>query len=387
MGKKGATETAVAGVFRMFFVVLLLLSLLAVPGTCRAAAVVLEWDPSSDSDLAGYRVYYQANSSAVPFQGTGALEGNAPVEGGSATTATINGLDPGNSYYFAVTAYNSIGFESVYSNVVEIKESLAPSISIASPADNSSVNGIVSVGAIATDNVGVTKVQFFLDDSLAVEMAAAPFLLSLDSSVLTSGTHTISAKAFDASGNVGTSNTITVTVVGDTLAPTVSLSVPPAGASGSGTINVTASASDNIRVSLLELYVDGALVLTGNQSPVSYGWNTAALAGGSHVILARAYDPAGNSGAASASIVVGDAVVSPPVPAVSEPATPAAMPLTLTLTDARIALQIASRKATPTAAELQRLDLAPYVKGVSSPNGRVDTGDVVVILSKIVGKL
>lgn len=385
MGKKGATETAVAGVFRMFFVVLLLLSLLAVPGTCRAAAVVLEWDPSPDSDLAGYRVYYQANSSAVPFQGTGALEGNAPVEGGSATTATINGLDPGNSYYFAVTAYNSTGFESVYSNVVEIKESLAPSISIASPADNSSVNGIVSVGALATDNVGVTKVQFFLDDSLAVEMAAAPYLLSLDCSVLTSGAHTVSAKAFDASGNVGISNTVTVTVVGDKLAPTVALSLPPVGVNARGIFNVSASASDNNKIALLELYVDGTLVLTGNQSPVTYDWDTTALTGGSHVILARAYDPAGNSGAASASIEVANAVVSSPVPAASEPLTPVAVPLTLT--DARVALQIASRKATPTAAELQRLDLAPYVRGVSSPNGRVDTGDVVVILSKIVGKL
>ena len=378
MNKLGVAETAINGCLGMFYGGMLFLSLLAAPGTSRAASVLLEWDPSTDADLAGYRVYYQANSHAIPFQGTDALEGNAPVEGGNSTTATISGLDPGTSYYFAVTAYNSAGLESVYSNIVEIKESVAPSISIAAPAANSSVNGTVSVSATATDNVGVARVRFFLDGAPAMETAASPYLFSLDISALTPGMHFVSAKAFDASGNEGTSNEVTFAVAGDTVMPTVSLVVPPADTRVSGTINVSASASDNNKVVQLEMYVDGTLVLTGNQSPVAYRWDTTLLSDGNHLLAARAYDAAGNIGSSSASILVGNAVGPTAPPAITEP---------VTLTDARLALQIASGKLTPTTTELQRLDLAPWVNGTSHPNGRVDTGDVVVILSKLIGKL
>jgi hypothetical protein len=56
--------------------------------------VYLQWDANSEPDLAGYRVYYQAESSDFLFQGIGAIEGPAPVDVGNQTTATINGLDP-----------------------------------------------------------------------------------------------------------------------------------------------------------------------------------------------------------------------------------------------------------------------------------------------------
>ncbi|OFZ19110.1 MAG: hypothetical protein A2X94_10195 [Bdellovibrionales bacterium GWB1_55_8] len=85
-----------------------------------ASSVILEWDPSTDSDLAGYNVYYQADSSAIPFQGVGATNGAAPINGGNTTTYTIDGLEDDHVYYFAVTAYNSAGLESVYSNIISI---------------------------------------------------------------------------------------------------------------------------------------------------------------------------------------------------------------------------------------------------------------------------
>ena len=52
-----------------------------------------------------------------------------------------------------------------------------------------------------------------------------------------------------------------------------------------------------------------------------------------------------------------------------------------------LALQIGSGKIIPTAGQLTRLDVAPVVNGISVPNGVVDTGDSIVLLSKIVGKL
>ena len=348
----------------------LLLALL-MAGTGQAATVQLEWDPSTDADLAGYRVYYQADSDVLPFQGTGAFEGNAPVEGGISTTATVSGLDPDRSHYFAVTAYNSTGQESQYSNVVEIKESIAPSISITSPANGSSMNGLVPVSVAAADNVGVAKVEFFINGALAAEMTGAPYVFSWDTSPLAAGTYSVSAKAVDSAGNEALSNSVSLAVAGDTKAPSVSLLQPANGSSIRGTVSVSASASDDVGIARLELFVDGTLLLTGNQSMVSYSLDTTALTNGNHLLSAKAYDAAGNVGASSATLLIDNA----------------AAPALMTLADAQMALLIAAGKAVPTAGELARLDIAPYVNGQSQPNGWVDTGDVVVILSKLIGRL
>lgn len=365
---------------------LLFFLLLSTPATCLATDVTLAWDPSPDADLSGYRIYYQANSSAIPFQGSGATEGNAPVDKGKSTTASISGLNPANSYFFAVTAYNSAGEESVYSNIVQIPETLPPSVSITGPQAGTTVAGTVAFSASATDNAGIARVQFLVNGTQVYESATAPYTYSWDTSPLSAGSYALTAKAFDISGNEALSQSVTVSVAGDQVSPTVSLQAPPADATVGGTINLSASASDNTGVTRLELSVDGAVVLSGNQSPVSYLWNTAAFTNGSHLVSAKAYDAAGNAGAASATVLISNSsstptTTTPPTttqPTGSEP---------LTLADAQLALQIAAGQLSPTSSQLQRLDLAPYLNGQSQPNGKVDTGDVVVILALLTGKL
>ena len=59
----------------------------------------------------------------------------------------------------------------------------------------------------------------------------------------------------------------------------------------------------------------------------------------------------------------------------------------LALSDALLALQVAAGKITPTAEQKTRLDVAPVVNGKSAPNGKIDTGDAIVIMSKIIGKI
>jgi len=86
---------------------------------------------------------------------------------------------------------------------------------------------------------------------------------------------------------------------GDTTAPTVSISSPTAGSTVSGTVTITASASDNVGVSKVEIYVDGALRVTDTASPYTWSWNTTTFANSSHTISAKAYDAAGNIGTSS----------------------------------------------------------------------------------------
>lgn len=79
--------------------------------------VTLSWD-ASPSSVTGYKIYYDINSSTSPLDGTGATEGNSPIDVGNVLTFTVNGLSDTADHYFAVTAYDGSGNESVYSNTV-----------------------------------------------------------------------------------------------------------------------------------------------------------------------------------------------------------------------------------------------------------------------------
>ena len=95
---------------------------------------------------------------------------------------------------------------------------------------------------------------------------------------------------------------------GDTTPPTTSITSPGSGATVSGTVTVTANASDNVGVSRVELYVDGSLHSSDTSSPYSFSWNTATVANGGHSLQTRAFDASGNSGSsATVSVTVSNA--------------------------------------------------------------------------------
>ena len=84
--------------------------------------------------------------------------------------------------------------------------------------------------------------------------------------------------------------------VSDTTSPTVSITAPTSGATVSGSVNVTAEASDASGVSRVEFLVDGALKATDTSAPYSFSWDTGSSSNGSHTLTATAVDTFGNSG-------------------------------------------------------------------------------------------
>ena len=86
---------------------------------------------------------------------------------------------------------------------------------------------------------------------------------------------------------------------GDTTPPTTSITSPANGATVSGTVTVSATASDSVGVTRVELFVDGGLAGTDTSSPYSFAWNTATVSNGGHSLQTRAYDAAGNVGTSS----------------------------------------------------------------------------------------
>jgi hypothetical protein len=88
----------------------------------------------------------------------------------------------------------------------------APTVSITAPLNGATVSGTVSVTATASDNVGVTKVEFYLDGVLQSTDTTSPYSWSWDTTSATNASHTLTAKAYDAALNVGTSTAVSVTV-------------------------------------------------------------------------------------------------------------------------------------------------------------------------------
>lgn len=101
---------------RQIWLVILLLLTLAAPAT--ALKVQLSWNAVTGDSVTGYRVYYSTVSPEGPFDATGAVEGDSPIDVGANTSSTLSGLTDGTPYYFAVTAYNAENIESPLSGVV-----------------------------------------------------------------------------------------------------------------------------------------------------------------------------------------------------------------------------------------------------------------------------
>jgi beta-lactamase superfamily II metal-dependent hydrolase len=96
---------------------------------------------------------------------------------------------------------------------------------------------------------------------------------------------------------------------GDVTLPVTSITAPLAGATVSGTTTVTASASDNIGVTKVEFYLDGALQSTDTTSPYSWSWNTTTATNGTHSLTSKAYDAALNTKTSTAvSVTVSNGV-------------------------------------------------------------------------------
>lgn len=83
-----------------------------------------------------------------------------------------------------------------------------PSVS----ASETGSSGTITLSATASDNVGVSQVDFLVDGVLKGSDATSPYSLSLNSTTLADGAHTLVAKAIDAAGNVGSSSAVSFTI-------------------------------------------------------------------------------------------------------------------------------------------------------------------------------
>ena len=91
-------------------------------------------------------------------------------------------------------------------------DTTAPTVALAAPANGVTVSGTTVVDVAASDDVGVVKVDLYVDGVYFVSDTASPYSFAWDTTTLVDGWHTLQATAADAAGNAASSTTISVTV-------------------------------------------------------------------------------------------------------------------------------------------------------------------------------
>ncbi|MEO8483553.1 MAG: Ig-like domain-containing protein [Acidobacteriota bacterium] len=184
---------------------------------------------------------------------------------------------------------------------------LLPNLLLTSPSQGQILSGVVTLTASA-DATGLSALQFQVSGSdVGSAITSGVCATSWDTRTVGDGVRTITAVGRDSVGNLVTSLPVLVTVLNaasDTTDPTVSVSSPATGATVSGSVVMTAAATDNTGIAGVWFTVDDAIVgVEDALAPYQATWSTAGTSNGPHTIVAYARDPAGNS-ATSASVTV-----------------------------------------------------------------------------------
>jgi len=160
---------------------------------------------AADNDAVGSVRYY--------------LNGNpmfANLDAGYGFTWTTRNVANGTHTLQAV-AYDRVGLTATTSVTVTIdnppQDFANPTVAMTAPTNDSIVSGAVAVTAVASDNLGVASVQFYLDGApIHTSDTTVPHGITWDSRTVADGSHVLSAIATDTSGRTSTRSVTTVTV-------------------------------------------------------------------------------------------------------------------------------------------------------------------------------
>jgi hypothetical protein len=218
------------------------------------------------------------------------------------TTTASNG-----THSLTAVARDAAGNTATSTAVSVTVDNAAPVLSAVS---SSIVGSSAATITWTTNEASDSQVEYGLTSAYGQVSALASPLVSSHSVGLSglsaSTVYHYRVKSRDAAGNLATSADFTFTTapLGDTTPPTVSIVLPAAGATVSGTVTVLASATDNVGVVGVQFKLDGVNLGTEDTvAPYSVSWNTSLASKGTHTLTAVARDAAGNT-TTSSSVTV-----------------------------------------------------------------------------------
>lgn len=178
-----------------------------------------------------------------------------------------------------------------------VPDTISPKITLTSPKGGTTVaqGSTVTITDTATDNVGVAKVELYIDSKLQQTVTTSPFTFIWNTTNTSTGIHTLNLKAYDFAGNIGVSSTIKITVK-DKTGPKITLTNPTNGSIVAVNSNVTftADASDQSGIAKVVILTNNTARCSDTTAPYSCVWKIPAKTGVVYTVQARAFDKANN---------------------------------------------------------------------------------------------
>ncbi|HET9412361.1 MAG TPA: Ig-like domain-containing protein [Candidatus Saccharimonadales bacterium] len=193
---------------------------------------------------------------------------------------------------------------------------MPPTVSLTAPTEGSTVSGNTNVTANATDNVGITKVQFYANSALIGEDTTAPYSVSWNTTAAPNGTYSIIARAFDSANNLSTDSYSVVVQNGDTQAPTTPSGLTVVVNSATKSTLTWKASTDNVSVKGYTVIRDGSPL--ANLGAVTTYSDSTLTPGTQYKYQLVAFDAAGNKSAPTQIV----AVTTPSAPDTQAPTTP-----------------------------------------------------------------
>ena len=180
-----------------------------VSGQTGPTTMQLSWTANSESDIAGYKVYYDTDGSVYPYA-------NSVSTGSTGTTYTLTGLTTGTTYYAAVAAIDSDGNESWVSvEVSETPTSTPTDLALTAQPSNSSAGSPLATQPV----VRVTDLEGNLVTSTSPSVT-----ISITSGSGTSGATLLGTTTVNAVDGVATFSDLQINSAGSNYTLTVSSS-------------------------------------------------------------------------------------------------------------------------------------------------------------------
>jgi len=155
-------------------------------------------------------------------------------------------------------------------------DTTAPLVVITNPADQAILSDSVLVTIYASDNDEVKLVQLFINDSLVLDSAEAPYEYKWNTLEYAEDEfHNLRARAVDYANNDNQTSPVRIMVDNrDNIKPTGSLLYPFSGQILNGSISIIAEAADNDSLKSVVYYINGDSVGVKTSSPFIYEWDT-----------------------------------------------------------------------------------------------------------------
>ena len=144
-----------------------------------------------------------------------------------------------------------------------------PTATVTAPAANATVSGTVALTATATAatqyNLSITSVEFLVDGTSVGTAMSSPYTVNWDSTKVTNGSHTITAKATDSMNDTGTSAPVMVTVTGGMAAMSAAQIFPAPSSKASGVARISVDSSTGAVTGTVSLSGMSARTVTLNR--------------------------------------------------------------------------------------------------------------------------